>query len=193
MSVDASTNLTWDPTQFGFAKMKYAAVERERRWLCDGLPDIAHEATEVYVLKDLYITDTQLRLRDASRPDGTSVWPRLARKVDMDASHRLITSIYLSPTELELFRKMPGDLLLKTRHVVNIGGQRMAIDEFGETLKGLVLTEAEFEDDEAMTSFAAPDWALREVTHDPAFSGGRLAALPTDDAQAFVASLTHDN
>lgn len=188
-----NTDAAIDPTPFGFAKMKYAAVERERRWLADGLPDIAREATEIYVLKDLYITDTQLRLRDASRPDGTSVWPRLARKADMDAFHRLITSIYLSPTELELFRKMPGKLLLKTRHVVNIGGQRMAIDEFGGVLHGLVLMEAEFDDDEAMTSFVAPDWASREVTDNPAFSGGQLAALLPGDAQTFVASLPHGN
>ena len=180
-----------EPTAFGFAKMKYAAIERERRWLCDGLPEIADRATEIYLLSDLYITNTQLRLRDAQLDDGTPVWPRLAKKVDVDASHRLITSIYLSPEELTLFQNMPGTILKKTRHVVDFNGHRMAIDQFSGALQGLVLVEAEFDDDPSMATFHAPDWVSREVTSDPLFSGGHLSSLPADEAQSFVTGLIH--
>jgi len=180
-----------DPTEFGFAKMKYAAIERERRWLCDGLPEIADRASETYLLSDLYITNTQLRLRDAQLNDGTPVWPRLAKKVDVDAPHRLITSIYLSPDELALFKNMPGNVLKKTRRVVNFNGHRMAIDQFSGALQGLVLVEAEFDDDPAMATFDAPDWVSREVTSDPLFSGGHLSTLSVNDAQSFMTGLVH--
>jgi CYTH domain-containing protein len=181
-----------DPTVFGFAKMKYAAIERERRWLCAELPDIAGNSDAIYLIDDLYITNTQMRLRDARRPDGTSSWPRLARKVDVDASHRLITSIYLSPSELALFKGMPGKRLHKRRYAVKHGDQRMGIDQFSNALTGLVLVEAEFEDDASMAAFSAPDWVLREVTVDPTFSGGHLASLTDEEAMSLVVEVLSD-
>lgn len=180
-----------DPTEFGFAKMKYAAIERERRWICDDLPEISGRATEVYLLNDLYITNTQLRLRDAQLSDGTPVWPRLARKVDVDESHRLITSIYLNPEELALIKTLPGAFLKKTRHIVDFNGQRMGIDQFSGVLKGLILVEAEFDDDASMEAFQAPDWVVREVTDDLLFSGGHLSSLSEDEARLFVTRLAH--
>ena len=182
-----------DPTAFGFAKMKYAAIERERRWLCDKMPEIAASASETYLIDDLYITGTQLRLRDVTDPDGAPVWPRLTRKVEIDASHRLITSIYLDKAELELFRHLPGQHVQKTRTVVMVSDQRMAVDAFTGTLQGLILAEAEFADDEAMNAFSPPRWVTREVTHEPLFSGGNLSALSEEAAKTLVRRLFDGN
>ena len=51
----------------------------------------------------------------------------------------------------------------------------MSLDEFRGELAGLLLVEAEFESDEALQRFSAPPFATREVTNDPAFTGGALA------------------
>jgi CYTH domain-containing protein len=40
---------------------------------------------------------------------------------------------------------------------------------------GLILAEAEFQNDEALTAFAIPPFAVREVTDDPEYTGGWLA------------------
>ena len=38
------------------------------------------------------------------------------------------------------------------------------------------MLEAEFDSVELMTEFVVPDFALREVTDDPRYSGGQLVA-----------------
>lgn len=48
----------------------------------------------------------------------------------------------------------------------------MSVDEFKGELAGLILAEAEFENDEALASFAIPPFAVREVTDDPEYTGG---------------------
>ena len=57
----------------------------------------------------------------------------------------------------------------------------MAIDEFQADLDGLILAEAEFETDVLLANFPKPDFALREITDDPRFTGAFLAknGLPT--------------
>jgi hypothetical protein len=47
----------------GFPKLKYAYVERERRWLCARLPDV--DVVSADAITDLYIDGSRLRLREA--------------------------------------------------------------------------------------------------------------------------------
>ena len=81
----------------GWPKTKYAWVERERRWLCRAVPFDRVVRSEAFT--DLYVTGTQLRLREAIPVDGGAPLRRLGRKADVDPSTRLLTSIYLSPGE----------------------------------------------------------------------------------------------
>jgi CYTH domain-containing protein len=59
----------------------------------------------------------------------------------------------------------------------------MLVDEFQGELDGLILAEAEFKTPELLAAFPIPDFAVREVTDDPRFTGGYLATsgLPRDD------------
>lgn len=52
----------------GFPKVKYAWVERERRWLCRDVP--LDRVIEAEAITDLYVTGTRLRLREAIPLDG---------------------------------------------------------------------------------------------------------------------------
>ena len=157
----------------GFPKLKYAYVERERRWLCAEVP---HERVlHVETITDLYVTGARLRLREARPLDGGEPKRRLGRKADVDAQTRLITSIYLSPEEFALLSVLPGAVLSKTRrHLVADRGVGLSVDRFEGPLAGLILAEAEFESDAAMAAYPGPDFALREVTDDPRYSGGAL-------------------
>ena len=49
-------------------------------------------------------------------------------------------------------------------------------------LDGLILAEAAFETPDLLTAFPMPDFAMREVTDDPRFTGGYLVknGPPTD-------------
>jgi hypothetical protein len=162
-----------DPAQaaaLGFPKLKYVSVERERRWLCAALPDEA--VVSVEAITDLYVDGTRLRLREARPLDGGEPLRRLTKKGDVRPDLRLITSIYLSEAEFALFRELPGRTLRKTRHQL-AGG--LSFDVFEGALAGLVLTEKEFDSDEAMAAFTQPYYADREVTDDVRYGGGALA------------------
>lgn len=169
--------------KLGFPKLKYAYVERERRWLCARLP--GGDVVSADAITDLYIDGSRLRLREARPLDGGPIMRRLGRKGDVDASHRLITSIYLSEAEFALLASLPGRRIEKVRHrLAPIDGRTFGVDVFAGALQGLVLSEKEFESDAEMAACPHPPFALREVTDDPRYAGGWLAANglpPADD------------
>ncbi len=168
MDVDAET-----AAALGWPKLKYAFVERERRWLCAAVPGARVLSAEI--LTDLYVTGTRLRLRTATPVGGGEAKRRLARKADVDAATRLITSIYLSDAEFALLVGLPGKTIVKVRHhLAPVDGVAVSVDRFEGDLRGLILAEAEFESAAQMAAFPTPDFALREVTHDPRYSGGSL-------------------
>jgi hypothetical protein len=157
----------------GFPKLKYAWVERERRWLCREIPMDRVVGADSIV--DLYVTGTRLRLREATPLDGGPPMRRLTRKADVDAATRLLTSIYLAPEEFALLAGLPGQRLRKTRHrLTPVGGVTLSVDRFEGPLEGLILAEAEFETAAALEAFPMPDFAVREVTDDPRYTGGVL-------------------
>lgn len=162
-------------TALGFPKPKYTAVERERRFLCRRVPRERVVRTEA--ITDLYVAGTRLRLRESRPVHGGAPMLRLTRKADVDAHTRLLTSIYLSEEEFAvLAAALTGVRIKKLRHKLQpLPGVVLAVDAFQGELDGLILAEAEFETPELLAAFPMPDFATREVTDDPRFTGGRLA------------------
>ena len=147
MEIDPAT-----AAALGFPKLKYAWVERERRWLCREIP--LARVTQVDAITDLYVAGTRLRLREAIPLDGGPPMRRLTRKADVDAATRLLTSIYLAPEEFALLADLPGQRIRKTRHrLAAEGGVTVSVDRFEGPLEGLILAEAEFETAEALAEF----------------------------------------
>jgi CYTH domain-containing protein len=170
----------------GFLKLKYVAVERERRWLCREVP--RNRIVRGEAITDLYITGTRLRLREARPLDGGAPMLRLSRKADVDAETRLITSIYLLEEEFRLLASaLRGDRIAKLRHRLEQAPTVvLSVDEFQGDLAGLIIAEAEFETPEQLAGFPIPDFAVREVTTDIRFTGAYLArnGLPKNDNSA---------
>ncbi len=159
----------------GFPRAHYTSVERERRWLCRGVP--ARRILRTESITDLYVTGTRLRLREARPTNGGAPVLRLTRKNDVDTHTRLITSIYLPEDEFALLAgTLTGARLHKLRHRLEpVDGVHVSIDEFQGALAGLVLAEVEFPTREGLDAYAGPDFAEREVTEDVRFSGASLA------------------
>lgn len=172
--------MTADPAALGFLKPeKYAAVERERRWLCTGLPDLPVLRAEA--IEDLYVDGSRLRLRRATPVGGGAPVLRLSKKADLAPERRLITTLYLSPEEYALFEGLPGRVMRKTRHYYAGEGVTLSVDRFEGPLAGLFLAETEFADDAAMAAFPDPAFAVREVTDDPRYTGGELVRTGVPD------------
>ncbi len=162
-------------TALGFPKPKYIFVERERRWLCREVP--RDRVVETVAITDLYVTGARLRLREERSIGGGTAMLRLTRKADVDAHTRLLTSIYLPEDEFALLaRTLQGVRIKKLRHrLKRHQGIAMSVDEFQGELAGLIMAEAEFDTPEQLASFPTPDFAEREVTTDPRYTGGHLA------------------
>ena len=147
--------------------LKYAQVERERRWLLDGLPPLHDDARQVRIV-DRYLTGTRLRLRETTETDGTVV-RKLGHKVRIGDGAREVahTSLYLDDAEWEVLAALPARALAKTRTLVLNGAGHVAVDVHAD---GTVV--AEIDGDGELPA----DWSVvREVTDEEAFTGGALA------------------
>lgn len=171
-------------------RMKYARVERERRYLLRALPEglrVNDPHTQIF---DNYVTGTRLRLRKIRDPQRREWTWKLTQKFAPDPpdfSRACITNIYLSQYEYETLSGFEGNEIRKNRYPYEHGGRAFSIDVFLGALHGLVLAETEFDTDEELRDFPAPAFAEREVTDDELFTGGRLVALSIDDLRGELA------
>ena len=156
--------------------LKYAKVERERRWLLDGLPPFPDDARQVRIV-DRYLHGTRLRLREVTETDGTVV-RKLGHKVRLgdDAREVACTSLYLDDAEWAALSALPGDVLDEAPRVRAARRAHHRPRRVRGPYDGLVLAEI---DAATVRSWAGPLTGryrvVREVTDDEAFTGAALA------------------
>ena len=107
--------------------LKYAVVERERRFLVRSVPD---GVVDVRRIVDRYVTGTRLRLREVLDGDGTRT-RKLSHKVRLGDGPAEVacTNLYLDDQEWDLLRDLPARVVQKTRHLVQRDGLLVAVDE----------------------------------------------------------------
>lgn len=158
------------------AALKYAHVERERRWLVhpdrrpslDGAPHIR--------IEDRYIEGTRMRLRSMTDSASGTVSLKLGKKYETgDPLARPMVTTYLSRAEYDLLMTLPARPVAKRRYEVSEAAHLFSLDLFEGPLAGLELAEIEWPDDTALRALDPPGWAAREVTTDPRYEGGSLA------------------
>lgn len=163
--------------------MKYARIERERRFLLASFPrDVTVVRTRH--ITDRYLDGTRLRLREMRDEDGSTVYKltQKIREIGPDAQQGHITNIYLDEPEFRVFAQLPASTLRKTRYSVPPFG----IDVFMDALDGLVIAEVEFETPFASDSLSVPSYAIREVSADERFTGGYLVRLSHAELRALL-------
>jgi CYTH domain-containing protein len=150
--------------------LKYAVVERERRFRVTGIPEGVVGSRRIV---DHYVDGTRLRLREVTDEDGTTV-RKLGHKVRLSDGPQEIacTSLYLDDDEWETLRALPARTLIKTRHIVERDGLTIAVDELED---GSLLAEI---DDGDQLAVAVPEWldVIAEVSSDERWTGARLAS-----------------
>lgn len=149
--------------------LKYAVVERERRFLVSRLPEAAHERRRII---DRYVTGTRLRLREVVTEEGI-VTRKLGHKVRLsEGPHEIAcTSLYLDDDEWDVLCQLPAMTLSKVRHLVTRDGVTVAIDELND---GTLLAEI---DDQDGAPVPVPRWldVLQDVSDDEKWTGAQLA------------------
>jgi CYTH domain-containing protein len=167
--------------------MKYARIERERRYLLPSLPTglIARRLLEIH---DRYVHGTALRLRLAREGLEEPV-RKLGQKVPLEGSTPpsvAHTTIYLTKAEDAALLPLPALELQKTRHVVDVDRRTLAVDVFHGQLAGLVLAEIDLGED-GQTPLALGVDPAAEVTADDRFTGGALAATSATELKTLLA------
>lgn len=165
--------------------MKYARVERERRYLLRELP-ARIDARRVLEIEDRYVRGTGLRLRLVREP-GREAVRKLGQKVRLSGSWPAAvahTTMYLSEAEYGTLLALPADQLTKLRHLVDVDHAVLAVDRFAGHLDGLVTAEIDLGDGAAAPPL--PFGAAREITDDPRFAGGELAAMAAGQVQELL-------
>lgn len=151
------------------ASLKYAVVERERRFIIATLPEDVTTSAEIV---DRYVIGTRLRLREVREDDGTVI-RKLTHKVRLGAgpSEVACTNFYLDDTEWSLLAALPATCLRKRRHIVRRDGLVVAIDEHED---GTLIAEI---DDHDTPSDLVPEWleVVDDVSGDEAWTGVSLA------------------
>lgn len=149
--------------------LKYAIVERERRYRLARLPDGVSSTKEIL---DRYVTGTRLRLREVRESDGT-LTRKLGHKVRITDGPAEVacTNFYLDGDEWAVLSALPARLLRKRRHMIHRDGLRVAVDEHED---GTLIAEI---DDGDQPSDFVPEWldVVDDVTADEAWTGARLA------------------
>ncbi|GAA1785733.1 hypothetical protein GCM10009682_04710 [Luedemannella flava] len=157
----------------------YGRVERERRFLLAAAPDPASVLVTREIL-DRYVDGTRLRLRAMTDLATGRTDYKFTQKIP-DGS--LLTTMYLTADEYAVVAALPAATLRKTRHSV----PPLGVDVFAGGLAGLVLAEAEFDDDASLRAFEPPAGVVAEVTDDPRFTGGRLVRAARVEVREWLA------
>lgn len=149
--------------------LKYAVVERERRFLVRAVPDGVAGRVEIV---DRYVIGTRLRLREVRSSDGDVV-RKLGHKVRLSDGPAEVacTNLYLDDAEWSLLAELPARILRKTRHLVVRDGLRVAVDEHED---GTLVAEV---DDGAKLPAVVPEWleVVADVSDDERWTGAALA------------------
>lgn len=148
--------------------MKYAVIERERRFRVAAVPDGVVGTKEI---SDRYIVGTRLRLREVRELDG-QVTRKLGHKVRLSKGPAEVacTNLYLNDQEWSVLVALPARSLRKKRHVVQRDGWTVAVDEHED---GTLIAEI---DDGDQPSTSVPIWLdiLEDVSDDEGWTGTSL-------------------
>lgn len=149
--------------------LKYAVVERERRYLLANIPEGVTGTKEIL---DRYVTGTRLRLREVREGEGT-VTRKLGHKVRLTDGPTEVacTNFYLNDEEWALLIALPARVLCKKRHMIHRDGLIVAIDEHED---GTLIAEI---DDRDRPSRTVPEWldVVEDVSADERWTGAQLA------------------
>jgi CYTH domain-containing protein len=159
---------------------KYACLEVECRFLLNRIPDDLPDRSEGWLITDRYLPDTRLRLRhmkSLSRDEDIYKLTQKYRSGAQNAYETTITNVYLNEVEYKHFETLEAKILRKRRYPYPLPDFSLSIDVFEGRHQGLILAEMEAEEKARVDGLVLPAFVLKDVTEDPFFTGGHLAAM----------------
>jgi CYTH domain-containing protein len=147
------------------------ALEIERKFLLDRLPDELRQATGTPIRQGYVAVsdDAEVRLRDKGGRFYQAV------KIGRGMVRREY-QVELDRRQFEgLWPATEGRRLEKTRYRIEAAGRRFDVDVYTGALSGLQVVEVEFGNERDAEAFVPPPWFGREVTGDDRYANRCLA------------------
>jgi CYTH domain-containing protein len=147
-------------------------------------PDGLLDKADGWLITDRYFPNSRLRLRHMRSVSGNEDVYKLTQKYRSEtqsAYETTITNMYLTEAEYRLLEPLEARILEKRRYPHTIQNHSLSIDVFEGRHRGLILAEMEFENKAEVDAFVLPSLLLKDVTADPFFTGGNLAAMPDEE------------
>ncbi len=156
-------------------------VEIERSYLAAAWPQGFQNSDHSETI-DIYFpaSGDHPKLRIRKNTSGYELTKKLMLD-DNDASSQKEQNIELTEDEFEALAQGHGRKVAKTRYCVPYQNLTAEVDVFGDGLKGLVLIEFEFDNQEALDTFEMPEFCLADVTQEAFIAGGVLAGKKYED------------
>jgi CYTH domain-containing protein len=176
--------------------------ESRRVFLFENLPAPLTAASSHLQIFDNYIENTRLRIRSVRSPE-TKKWTFILQQlfpVDEDLSHWKIAEIYLNDDEHQAFERFEGrkikmneriisNEIRKNRYVYETGGRQIELDIYLGDLRGLNMARVVCENDDEITNFTLPHFAVLEVSNNPFFTGDSLVGKTLADVRQELAKM----
>jgi len=143
--------------------------EIERKFLVQAVPDrLLGRGTTI---RQGYLSIEPVEVRIRSRDDEAH---SLTVK-SLGGLSREEVELPLTAAQFDELWPLVGAVIEKTRHLIDVDGQKLEVDVYDGNLAGLVVAEMEFSSEDEAATFEPPSWLGREVTTDLRFRNSALA------------------
>lgn len=157
-------------------------IEIEKTFLVKEIPKNL-DGLKSFRIQQGYISPMPLPLRIRQKGDRFELTKKIPLKVN-DHSQAEEINIYLTEYEFGKLWPLVEKSLEKTRYLLPLeNGLTAELDIFSGKLDGLAFVEVEFENEQQMNSFVAPDWFGKDVTQEEFSANGYLAGKSFDQIQ----------
>ena len=159
-------------------------LELEKTYLVKKLPDDLKNYPFKEVV-DIYIPENSKHpsLRIRKNGDNYEITKKQPVK-EGDASRQIEQTVVLTESEFKEFdSQLTGKRIRKLRYAYKYNNHLAEFDIFQDKLKGLVLVDFEFKNDQEKEDFKMPEFCLAEVTQETFLAGGLLSGKSYDDIE----------
>ncbi len=162
----------------------YCMLELERTFLAKFLPK-GLEKSPCKEILDIYVPKESSHSALRIRKNG-STYEITKKTVPNEKDHSVLLeeNILLTAEEFAAFSNIPANRVHKIRYYHPFQGYTAEVDIFQDELKGLVLVDFEFENEQQKNAFQMPDFCLADVTEEEFLAGGKLCGKKFADIEA---------
>ena len=158
-------------------------IELERTFLVKRIPDELKNCESKEII-DIYLPKEERHPKLRIRKNGNKF--EITKKepeTQGDFSKQVEYTIPLKEKEFISLSKIDGKKIHKIRYYYKYNDQIAEIDLFLGELKGLIIADFEFENEDEKNNFEIPDFCLAEVTQEEFIAGGFICGKKYEDIE----------